>query len=394
MEPLIRTLTLQGFRSFEAETIEFANPTFLVGRNGSGKSTLVDAFRLLGEAMASPLPACINRRGGLSELLHRPSGSLPSVAHLGIGVDFGSINGIVDRAHYAFQVSPLSYGGFTVDREQCMVLGRDPGSFDRQGALSLPSLIDKVPAPHTEHDSLMLPIAGGLPQIAPVTRTLSAIRAYTLDPMHLRGTHTPDSGLALLPDGSNVASVIREIQQRSPADYEAVCELLSIALPYPMRVQPVQHGPGLGLEFHQGVGDAIAFDSSSMSDGTLRILGLLLLPFQRLIPSVILIEEPETSVHSGALGVILDILSILAEKAQIIVTTHSPELLDAKWIQDRHLRLVTWEDGRSRVRHPSEGLRKVLQEHLAGVGELLRSDALDADPGAGAAVADLFQPVA
>lgn len=395
MQPSIRTLTLRGFRSFEAETIDFANPTFLVGRNGTGKSTIVDAFRLLGEAMAYPLPTCINRRGGLSELAHRHPGSSSAQANLGIGVGLGTINGAVERAYYAFQVRELPQGGFTVDRERCEVEGEDPTYFDRQGGLSLPGLIGKVPAPRTEHDSLLLPIAGGLPQFAPVVRALSGIRAYTIEPSHLRGTNTPDSGMSLSPDGRNIASVIREIQQ-SPADFEAICEFLSAALPYPLRVQPVQHGPGLGLEFHQGERGTVAFDSSSMSDGTLRILGLLLLPYQRQVPSVILVEEPEVSVHAGALGVILDVLQMLAEKAQVIVTTHSPEILDAKWIEERHLRLVTWEEGRSRVRRPSEGSRKVLQEHLAGAGELLRSDALDAGPeaGADATLIDLFQSVA
>jgi predicted ATPase len=394
MEPLIRTLTLRGFRSFEAETIDFDNPTFLVGRNGTGKSTLVDAFRLLGEAMGSPLAARINSRGGLPELLHRRPGTSAPIEHLGIGVGFGSINGVVERAQYAFQVRKLAYGGFTVDRERCQVQGEESTWFDRQGGQTMPGLLGMLPAPHTEPDSLLLPIAGGLPSFAPLVRILSAIRAYTIDPAHLRRTYPPESGLSLSSDGKNVASVIRELQQRSPDDLEAVCEFLSAAMPYPLRAQPVQQGPGLGLEFHQGRQDSVVFDSTSMSDGTLRMLGLILIAFQHQVPSVVLIEEPEASVHPGALGVILDLLQVLADKVQVIVTTHSPELLNAKWIEDRHLRLVSWEDGRSRVRHPSSGVRKVIQENLAGVGELLRSDALDADPEPATAAADLFQSLA
>ena len=38
MEPILRSLILERFRSIPAETVQFANPTFLVGRNGSGKS--------------------------------------------------------------------------------------------------------------------------------------------------------------------------------------------------------------------------------------------------------------------------------------------------------------------------------------------------------------------
>ncbi len=396
MEPLIRSLILRGFRSFAAQAIEFDNPTFLVGRNGTGKTTIADAFELLSDAMEAPLRACISRRGGLPQLLHRSSGSTPSNA-LGLGVGFGAIPGgvdraAVDRARYAFEVGSLPNGGIRVGRERCEVWGQEPGQFDRQGSLTQLSV--KLPAPQTEPDSLLLPLAGGFPQFAPVARTLAAIRAFALHPESLRGANAPDSGLSLSPDGSNAASVIREIQLRSPDDFEAVCDLLSAAMPYPLRVQPIQRGTGLGLEFLQD--GRVVFDASTMSEGTLRMLGLLLLPFQRQIPSLVILEEPETSVHAGSLGVILDLLQILAERTQLIVTTHSPELLDAKWIEDRHLRLVTWEEGESRVRRLAEGSRKVLREHLAGAGDLLRSGALDAatEPDGEQAVTDLFHPAA
>ena len=54
MEPVIRRLIIEGFRSIRSEVVEFDNPTFLVGRNGSGKSNLVDALAFLGEAMTNP----------------------------------------------------------------------------------------------------------------------------------------------------------------------------------------------------------------------------------------------------------------------------------------------------------------------------------------------------
>jgi AAA15 family ATPase/GTPase len=47
MEPVLRTLIIQGFRSFRSEVVEFDNPTFLVGGNGSGKSNLLDALDFL-----------------------------------------------------------------------------------------------------------------------------------------------------------------------------------------------------------------------------------------------------------------------------------------------------------------------------------------------------------
>ncbi len=64
----------------------------------------------------------------------------------------------------------------------------------------------------------------------------------------------------------------------------------------------------------------------------------------------------------------------------MVITTLSPELLDAKWITDRHLRVVEWTRGTTRIAPISEAARKAMQNHLMGAGELLRSSALDPEP--------------
>jgi len=65
---------------------------------------------------------------------------------------------------------------------------------------------------------------------------------------------------------------------------------------------------------------------------------------------------------------------------QVVITTHSPDLLDAKWIEDRHLRIVEWTDGATRVAPVSDATRQALQTHLMSAGELLRSNALNPAP--------------
>lgn len=81
-----------------------------------------------------------------------------------------------------------------------------------------------------------------------------------------------------------------------------------------------------------------------MSDGTLRATRLLLAVYQKPTPSLVVLEEPEATIHPGALGAVLDLLRHASRKRQLIVTTHSPEVLDAEWLEDRHLRIVGWQD--------------------------------------------------
>ena len=113
-----------------------------------------------------------------------------------------------------------------------------------------------------------------------------------------------------------------------------------------------------------------------MSDGTLRALGLLVAAFQHPRPSVLLIEEPEATIHPGGLDVVSDLLERAATQTQVIITTHSPELLDAKWIKDQQLKIVEWQTGETRIAPLSDASRGALHDHLMGAGELLRANAL------------------
>ena len=237
--------------------------------------------------------------------------------------------------------------------------------------------------PALDPAALALPVVGGEERFAPVLKTLASMRVYSIDPGKVGEMQDPDSGVTLRPDGSNAASVLQEIDRRSHGDdSQRICEILGSIVPNTTRVYPSKQGNKLTLEFTQEWGEKkrLKFEAFSMSDGTLRALGLLTAVYQPAAPSLIVIEEPEATIHPGALGTVLDILRTASRKMQVVVTTHSPELLDAKWIQDSHLRIVTWHEGATRVTPVSDASRQALREHLMGAGELLRSNALNAPP--------------
>ena len=82
----------------------------------------------------------------------------------------------------------------------------------------------------------------------------------------------------------------------------------------------------------------------------------------------------------NAIGAVLDLLRLASRRTQVVAATHSPELLDAKWIEDRHLRIVAWEKGATRVARLSQAASGCLRDRLMGAGELLRANALTAEP--------------
>ncbi len=380
MEPILRSLVLKRFRSIPSELVTFANPTFLVGQNGSGKSNFVDVFSFLAEAMTSPLQAVFDRRGGISVVRNRSSGaSYPP--NLGLSVDLGHLNGDIKSAYYAFEIAALKNYGFEVVREQCVIERRNGSRdwFDRnkKSKRKFDSSQGKL-EPALELNALVLPLIGGDARFNAVFRFLSSMRVYSIEPSKLREMQEPDSGTSLRSDGSNAASVLDEIKRQSHENWERVCELLETVVPKTTKVQSKKHGNKLSLEFTQrwAANKNARFDAFSMSDGTLRALGLLTAVYQQPAPTVIVVEEPEATIHPGALGAILDLLRHASRKMQVIVTTHSPELLDAKWIEDSNIKIVSWSEGATRLSGVSDSSKEALQRHLMGAGELLRSNAL------------------
>ena len=382
-EPVLSRLVLQRFRSLPAEQVEFDNPTFLVGQNGSGKSNFADAFAFLAEAMASPLQAVLEHRGGFSAVGHRSSArGRPS--NLGLTVVLKNLDSDTIQARYGFELRPLRGYGFEVVREQCAVWRTDGKGdwFDRSTSPKNPRFSWASTAnslePVMEPDALALPLVGGDSRFQAVSRFLSEMCVYRIEPVVLREMQDPDGGVRLRSDGSNAASVMREIQRGSPEAWERILELLETIVPGTVGVRPKKHGNKLTLEFTQEWGKSVKvkFEAFNMSDGTLRVLGLLAAVFQNSSPSLLVIEEPEATIHPGALGSVLDLLRHAGRSMQVVVTTHSPDILDAEWIEDRHLRIADWDQGGTRICEVSPATRAALGEHLMGAGELLRSNAL------------------
>ena len=122
-----------------------------------------------------------------------------------------------------------------------------------------------------------------------------------------------------------------------------------------------------------------AFDSVSMSDGTLRVLGILLAVYQVSPPTLIAIEEPEATIHPAALDVLVDILKDGSHRAQILITTHSPDILDNKNIEDNEILVVESTKGKTTIAPMTPSSRDMVRKHLYTPGELLRSGELQPD---------------
>lgn len=387
----IRRLTLKRFRSVKAERLELTNPLFLVGENGSGKSNLLDAFAFVSECMRQPLVEAIGARGGLASVCFRFPPQ-PKVRGFGLHLDFELALPRSCSGSYGFEVAERGESGVEVVREQCWV-GEGPNRqwFDRRGNQFTSSL---AVAPAWDAQALVLPIVGGTQEFAPVLRGFSSLRIYRLQPEPMRVPQPRNGDSYLRPDGRNIAAVLQTMAREQPAQFSRLTEFLPHLVAATKAVSVESFGEKLWLQFRQKWSEdqAVRFDGTEMSDGMLRGLGILAAVMQRPLPGLVAIEEPELTIHPEAMGVVLDVLRIAAQHTQVVVSTHSPELIEAKWIQPEQIRVVTCVDGATRVSPLSAATTNSIRSHLMGAGEQFRSNALRAEESAGpdAEAAGLF----
>jgi type I restriction enzyme M protein len=79
----------------------------------------------------------------------------------------------------------------------------------------------------------------------------------------------------------------------------------------------------------QGGGVLASFSATEMSEGALRALGILVAAEQITPEELLIIEEPEVSIHVGAAQLLFEVLKRASERGAVLITTHSADLLDA-----------------------------------------------------------------
>ena len=379
----IKRVTIKNYKSIAACDVQLCPLTFLVGPNGAGKSNFLDALRFVADALNSSLDHAIRDRGGIKEVRRR-SGGHPN--HFSIRLDFMLSDG--STGHYAFRIGSTSLlkREYEVQQEECVLqnaelLTPETYFYVQNGNVIRTSL---EVAPAAAIDRLFLVNASGLKEFRPVYEAFSQMGFYSLNPDKIRDLQAPDPGDLLIRDGSNLASVLAQL---SPSVKERIEEYLVAVVPGVRGVEVKKIGPKETLEFMQEVAGAKhpwRFLANNMSDGTLRVLGILVALFQvnhdptKRVP-LIGIEEPEIALHPAAAGVLLDGLREAAEKTQILITSHSPDLLDDKDLDVNSIIAVEARNGNTAIGLVDEVGRNAVRDRLFTTGDLLRLNQLEPD---------------
>jgi predicted ATPase len=382
---LIRRVVIRNYKSIAACDVELGPLTFLVGPNGSGKSNFLDALRFVSEALRESLDYAIRARGGIVEVRRRLA------PRFGLRLEFTLPGGV--QGHYAFEIGG-DWGAYTVFHEEGVLTGGAQDGGDEMyfevamGELRKSSL---PVAPAAVPDRLYLVNLSGTPEFRPLYDALSGLGFYNLNPDAIRELQPPGAGDILTRDGSNLPSVLSALASGNPARKARVEEYLAQITPGITGVETFEIGPRETLRFAQHLAPTRSpwrFFAANMSDGTLRALGVLVALFQgrdsgENAPLLVGLEEPETALHPAATGVLIDSMRDATSMRQVLVTSHSPDLLDNSSITDSEILAVIMENGKTKIGNLDEAGRSALRDHLFTAGDLLRMHQLRPDAAAG-----------
>ncbi len=370
---MLKRIRIQGFKSIEDLEIRLPEFMVLLGPNAVGKSNFLDALHLfsrlatarkLDEAFGhphrgAPLEAFALGDGGVRELLRRPEATMrfeadlelcPSAVesveseiseHRAVGTNGGAapISNRALRYTLGVAIAPKS-GVLTVADERLEYLtstGRPclkpeprivtlpdqvslrqehkghPRRYDRRLSYTVLSVDQHVP--HNPH-------------VTAVKRELESWQFYYLEPRERMRQPSPiREAWSIGPMGEHLAAFLNTVKTQDPKQFAGIERALTSVIPTVtgIEVEPNDLGQ-VEVRFREG--DRL-MPASVVSEGTLRVLGLLAIRATRAQPGLVGFEEPENGVHPRRVQYIARIVeSSIPEQTQTIVTTHSPVLAD------------------------------------------------------------------
>jgi predicted ATPase len=375
--PFLRRVRIRGYKSIAFCDVELEPLTILVGRNAAGKSNFLDALAFIGDCVRVGIPEAVQRRGNMQSLLCRSVESNALGFELETSFTAGA-NHTEHRALYRLHIPVASVDGLLthgMPEERLSIKELSTGWKGIMEGLGLPlrgvrALNSLAQQPYIEW-----------------AEALRRMRFYNFIPEAMRAPQLPNPGQMLDQKGQNLARVLAGTQQYDNEAYQRIGSYLYAVVPEIERFEVVRYGEYETVHFwlaSNGPDKKLHFDASSMSEGTLRALAALTAAFQSVLPwgcpSVVGIEEPESALHPAAMRALVAALDEATLRTQILLTTHSPDLLDAAEIKPENVRVVRMIDGRTEIGKVDEASVSIVRDQLSSLGGLERDRQLEPDP--------------
>lgn len=368
---MIRRIGIQGYKSFTNLDVRLGRLSVILGPNASGKSNLLDAVYLLSRAgtchtlkeafeghRGLPLESFYYGDTSYEDLLKRDRIALTLEADVELspdvcrrvsetvlekrkGVDAGTAprEFVTERfLRYRLVIEALPQTGYVRVADERLAAIRRDGREKRSRKPFIEKVGERIrlrmegQARPTDHEigldytlvstSLYEP---HYPHITAFRTELQNWMVYYLEPRTLMREEVPLAAVtALGPRGENLAALLNLIKVQTGTAFDALNLALRRVLPIDARIDTEITKEGrVGLRLWE---NGRWYSGRLISEGTLRLIGLLLAIHPASRSTLVAYEEPENGVHPVRLKIMADLLRNAAagQDKQILVTTHSP----------------------------------------------------------------------
>jgi len=386
---MLKRLQAENFKSLRAFDVSLGSLNVLVGPNMGGKSNIIDALRFLYESWF-PQPGtygpvnALTRRGGIDEVLWK--GGQDKL--LSIGIEFEDPARPAKHFDYRIELVSGAAGYVSIQAEQ-LILREGEKRYqlidrDKEGRWLVNANSDRLVSIQAEGSAMELapPNWDGYP----LKWFAQNWRQYQLVPALMNQVNQVTMGGVLQPHGENLSAWLMWLQTRSPESFDRISEVARDVFPEIRRLLtwPTQQGTVFLTSQEQALlRPTPVHQMSSGEIAFIAFLSLICAP-DDLSGALFLIEEPENHLHPKLLETLMSLLRQVRQEvedrnvasSQIVLTTHSPYMLDQMNLDE-----IVWvekKEGETRVLRPNDKkhLRRLVDDKALGLGELMFSGAL------------------
>lgn len=369
---MIHRFRVQNFKSITDVTVDLSSVTVFVGRSGTGKSNFVYSLRFLRDLLSSDRPQMEQMQLTWNQL--RPA--VLSDAPTSFEIEF-KVAGIQETFKYALFIG--SKGLLSPPIEERLHLGekclfhQDAKDKNKPKWIVSPELV-QVPSP----GQITL---GRIPSISDIviafTVLTSGLGCYAFSDRVLCSGRLKSPTTGLDDAATNYLDALKDIVSNLQ-DLNVRRSIVGALQRVNQSISSVElddlRQPNHVVVGHKLNGKTLPLQLSQESDGFRRFYAHLLALYQRPPKQTLIFEHPEDGIHPGALSILADEFKAAPQnnRGQVILTTHSPQLLDH--FDAEQIRVVELDGLQTRIGHVSNEQKEALHEKLLFPGELLTVD--------------------
>lgn len=331
---MIETLKVQNYKSLKNIEIPLKPLTVLVGPNASGKSNILDCLAFLSETATYLNPTINNhfeKRGGYGDMVWGGR----KQEHISISCQWRPWGYSQESFEYFLEI--------------------------REAESNMPSLsITKVPT------------------LKAVSEIISSWTFYDLVTQPMRLPQQVAKQTRLRPDGSNVATLLHWVFSEERKLFSQVEEHLKAAIPEVDELMSPLTEDGKTYVAWREKDIPGRIPAWNMSEGSVRLVAMLLGLLVPEPPPLVAFENPDLHLHAHLMQYLSEILKAGSQHSQVIITTHSPYLLDH--IPPENVLIVWKEAGETKVKPVADTAELKEALKTLGLGELYYTGSLGGVP--------------